>query len=174
MLLDCGVGEDSRESLGQQGEIQTVNPKGNQSWIFTGRTDAETEAPIFGHLMWRADSLEKALMLGKIGDKRRRGQQRMVVGWHHWLIEREFQPAPGDGEGQEDWYAAVGGVAKTRTWLGKWITTAVPQAVYLLHCLDQIISYNESAQLLKDFDWSLFIDKCSREKLEWQPPTSAQ
>ena len=56
-------------------KIKPVNPKGNQSWIFTGRTD--DEAPIFGHLMWRADSLEKTLMPGKIKGKRRRGQQRM-------------------------------------------------------------------------------------------------
>ena len=51
--------------------------KGNHSWIFTGRTDAEAEAPILGHLMGRADSLEKTMMLGKIEDKRRRGQQKM-------------------------------------------------------------------------------------------------
>ena len=46
MLLDCGVGEDSCESLGLQ-EIQPVHPKGNQSWVFIGRTDVEAETPIF-------------------------------------------------------------------------------------------------------------------------------
>ena len=59
-------------------ESQPVNPKGNHSWIFIGRTDAEAEAPIFSHLMWRADSLEKTLMLGKIEGRRRRGWQRMT------------------------------------------------------------------------------------------------
>ena len=58
-------------------EIQPVHPKGNQSWIFLGRTDAEAEAPILWHLMWRVDSLEKTLMLGKIEGRRRRGRQRM-------------------------------------------------------------------------------------------------
>ena len=58
-------------------EIQPVRPKGNQSWIFIGRIDAEAEAPIFCHLMWRTDSLEKTLMLGRIEGGRRRGQQRM-------------------------------------------------------------------------------------------------
>ena len=58
-------------------EIKPINPKGNQPWIFTGRTDAEAEAPIFDHLMWRTDSLEKILMLGKIEGRRRRKQQRM-------------------------------------------------------------------------------------------------
>ena len=57
-------------------EIQAVHPKGDQSWVFIGRTDAEAEAPVFGHLMWRADSFEKTLMLGKI-EGRRRGWQRM-------------------------------------------------------------------------------------------------
>ena len=65
MLLNCGAGEDSWESLGCK-EIQAVSPNGNQSWVFTGRTDAEAEAPYFGHLMQRADSLEKTLMLGKL------------------------------------------------------------------------------------------------------------
>ena len=58
-------------------EIQPVHPKGDQSWVFIGRTDAEDETPHFGHLVQRADSLEKTLMLGKIEGRRRRGQQRM-------------------------------------------------------------------------------------------------
>ena len=58
-------------------EIQTVHPKGDQSWVFIGRTDAEVKLQYFGHLMRRADSLEKTLMLGGIGGRRRRGQQRM-------------------------------------------------------------------------------------------------
>ena len=77
MLLNCDVGKDSWESFRLQGD-PPVNPKGNQSWIFIGRTDAEAEAPIFFHLMWRTDSLEKTLMLGKIeGRRRRRGWQRI-------------------------------------------------------------------------------------------------
>ena len=56
-------------------EIKPVNPKGNQSWTFIGGTDAEVEAPILWPLMWRPDSLEKTLMLGKI-EGRRRGWQR--------------------------------------------------------------------------------------------------
>ena len=58
-------------------EIQSVHPKGDQSWVFIGRTDAESETPILCHLMQRVDSLEKTLMLGEIGGRRRRGQQRM-------------------------------------------------------------------------------------------------
>ena len=54
-------------------EIQPVHPKGDQAWVFTGRTDVEAETPIFGLLMRRADSFEKTLMLGKIEGRRRRG-----------------------------------------------------------------------------------------------------
>ena len=58
-------------------EIQPVHPKGDQSWVFTGRTDVEAGTPIICLLMQRADSLEKTLMLGKIEGRRRRGRQRM-------------------------------------------------------------------------------------------------
>ena len=59
-------------------EIKLVNPKGNQPWIFIGQTEfpeVEAEVPIFGHLMRRADSLEKSLMLGKIEGRRRKRQR---------------------------------------------------------------------------------------------------
>ena len=58
-------------------EIQPVHPNGDKSWVFIGRTDAEAETPIFGLLMQKVDSLEKTLMLGGIGGRRRRGRERM-------------------------------------------------------------------------------------------------
>ena len=58
-------------------EIQPVHPKGDQSWVFFGRNDAKAETPVLWHLMRRVDSLEKTLMLGGIGGRRRRGRQRM-------------------------------------------------------------------------------------------------
>ena len=72
-------------------EVQPVHPKGDQSWVFTGRTDAEAETPVLGHLMRRADSLEKTLMLGGIGGRRRRGRQDEMAGWHHQLDGHEFE-----------------------------------------------------------------------------------
>ena len=57
--------------------IQPVHPKGNQSWMFIGRTDVGVKLQHFGHLMQRADSFEKTLMLEKIEGRRRRGWQRM-------------------------------------------------------------------------------------------------
>ena len=98
MLLNCSFGEDSWESLGLQG--QTVNPKGNQSWIFIGRTDAEAEAPV----LWPPD--EKSWLIGKNSDAGKDWRQEEkgmgedeMVGWHHQLNGHEFEQAPGDGEG---------------------------------------------------------------------------
>ena len=76
MLLNSGVGEDSWESLGLPGD-QPVHPKGNQSWIFTGRTDAEVETPILWPPGGKNWLIEKTLMLGKIEGGRRRRWQRM-------------------------------------------------------------------------------------------------
>ena len=58
-------------------EIQPVCPKGYQAWVFIGRTDVKLKVQYFGHLMQRADSFEKTLMLGKIEGRRRRGRERM-------------------------------------------------------------------------------------------------
>ena len=58
-------------------EIQPVHPKGDQSWVVIVRTDVEAKLKYLGHLMRRADSLEKTLMLGKIEGRRKRGQKRM-------------------------------------------------------------------------------------------------
>ena len=79
MLLNCGVGEDSGESLGLQGG-PPVHPKGDQSWVFFRRTDAEAETPILWPPDARADSLEMTLMLGiwKAGGE---GDDRGSDGW---------------------------------------------------------------------------------------------
>ena len=67
----------------------------------------------FGHLMWRANSLRKTLMLGKMEGERRRVGENEMVGWHHRLNGCESEQAPGDGEGQETWPAAAYGVKKS-------------------------------------------------------------
>ena len=79
-------------------EIKPVNPKGNQSWIFIGRTDAEAEAPILGYMMQRTDLLEKTLMLEKIEGRRRRGWQRLDGITDS--MDMSLSKVPGGGEGQ--------------------------------------------------------------------------
>ena len=69
--------EKTLESYLDCKEFKPVNPKGNRPWIFIGKADAESEAPIFWPLMQRVDSLQNTHLLGKIKGKRRRGRQRM-------------------------------------------------------------------------------------------------
>ena len=100
MLLNCGVGEDSVESFGMQ-EIKPVNPKGNQSWIFIRRTDAEAEAP----KLWPPDA--KNWLSGKdpntVKDWRQEEKGRTedeMVGWHHRLNGHKFEQTLGVGDRQ--------------------------------------------------------------------------
>ena len=110
-------------------EIKAVNPKGNQSWIFIGRTDAEAETPIF----WPPDA--NYWLTGKDPDAEQDWRQKEkettedeMVGWHHRLNGHEFEQAPGVGDGQGSWCAVVHGVAKSRTWLSDWTELMKHQA----------------------------------------------
>jgi len=102
-------------------EIKPVNPKGNQSWVFFGRTDAEAEPPV----LWPPDA--KSQHIGEdsdAGTDRKQEEKGMtedeMVGWHQWLSGHGFGWTPGVGDGQGSLVSCDSWVAKSRTWLSDW------------------------------------------------------
>ena len=100
MFLNCNAGENSWESLNSK-KINPVNPKRNQSWIFTGRTDAEAETPI----LWPPDAQSQVIGkdpdVGKDWGQEEKGMtEDKMVKLPHWLNGHEFEQTPGDSGGQ--------------------------------------------------------------------------
>ena len=144
MLLSYAFGEDSWESPNCK-EIKPVLPKGYQSWIFIGRTDAEAEAPI----LWPPDV--KNWLTGKDSDAGKDWRQEEkgktedeMVGWHHRFDGHEFEQAPGVGDGQGGLacWSPWGSQRVGYKWLRDWTDWKPEQWILTLS------SYQESAEEL--------------------------
>ena len=118
-------------------EIKPVNLKGNQPWIFIGKTDAEAEAPI----LWPPDV--KSWLIWKDPDAGRDWRQEKgmsedeMAGWHHWLDGHEFEWTLELVMDREAWCTAVYGVAKSRTWLSDWTELNL---CLLILCIKEIVA----------------------------------
>ena len=111
MLLNCGVGEDSSESLGLQGD---------QSWVFIGRTDVEAETPI----LWPPDAKSWLIWKDPEAEKDWRQEEKgttkdEMAGWHHWHNGHGFGWTLGVGDGQDAWKLRFMG-SQSRTRLSNW------------------------------------------------------
>ena len=123
MLLNCGVGEDLESPLDCK-EIQPVHPKGDQFWVFIGRTDTEAETPVLWPPHAKSWLIGKDPDAGKDWNQVEKGMREdEMVGWHHWLNGHEFEQTPEDSGGQRSLERYSHGVANSWTWLSDWITT---------------------------------------------------
>ena len=160
MLLNSGAGDDSWESLGQQGD--QTNPKGNQPWIFFGRTDAE--APII------CSPEAKCQFIGKDPDaekdwrqKEKRVAENEMFGWHHWFSGHKF------GQTMRWWGTGRPGVlqfmgSQNQTHLGDWTTTTPPQQLFHLSFL-----YHVYLLAIIVYNWSIFWRHCFPcDYLKWK------
>ena len=103
-------------------EIQPVHPKGNQPWMFIGKTDAEAEAPILWPPGVKSQLIRKDPDAGKDwGQEEKRATKDEMAGWHHCFNGHEFELTLGESD-REVWCHAVHRVAKSWIWLNAWTT----------------------------------------------------
>ena len=134
-------------------EIQLIHPKGNQSWVFIGRTDVETEIPIFwppdvkSWLIWKAPDAGKDCRWEEKGTT-----EDEMVGWHHRLNGHGFGGLREMVMDREAWHAAVHGVTKSRTLLSDWTKLTTQWCIYVS---ETKVQHNNLYSYYSDFFYSI-------------------
>ena len=156
-------------------EIKPVNPKGNQYWIFIGRTDAEAGVPI----LWPPNA--KSWLTGKDPDAGKEWRQKEkgtkedeMAGWHYWHSRHEFEQTAGDGEGQGSLAHCSLSGCKVWTWLSNW--TKKPSLYWLLSrshgCINarkyQLVCYKDSIFRVWQKLFIIFNFQGKNFKPQWQ------
>ena len=124
MPSNCGAGEDSWESFGQQGDT-TSHPKGNQPWIFIGRTDTDWSSDTLATWCKEQTHWKKPWCWDRLRQEEKGATEDEMVGWHHWLNGMTLSKLWEMVRDREAWHAAVHGVTKSRTWLSNWTRTTI-------------------------------------------------
>ena len=159
-------------------EIKPVNPKGNQSWIFIGRTNAETEAPI----LWPPDAKRKLIRkdsdAGKDWRREEKGMtENEMVGWHHWLNGHECEQAWGDGDGQgslvccSPWGHKESDMTEQLNWISETHNHWYKQYISInTHLYCENIPLNKLSLYAEDFyknPWRFPVSVLHVENLKW-------
>ena len=140
-------------------EVQQVHPKGDQSWVFFGRNDAEAETPILWPPHVKSWLIGKDLDAGRDWGQEKETTEDEMAGWHHWLDGHEFEWTLGVGDGQgglaccDSWGYKESDMTERLNW--KW-----HRMILVFHCLPYFMSFDQLYFLSCDWKWRYLILLC--------------